>query len=162
LTLGVIMNLSTLSGILSLLIGLIYTVLALLLPDASIGRAAEPKFFPMTLGILMILLSAMLLFEEFKKKKEETEKTKNKFSFDTNLKKIGLTCLFSILYALLFDKLGYVISTVLFLEGELILFNGLKKWKINTIVALVFSLFIYILFSKLLGVFLPMTPGIWI
>lgn len=156
------MNISILSGILSLLIGLTYTVFALLLPDAAIGRAAEPKFFPMTLGILMIVLSAMLLFDELKKNKKETEKITSRFTIDTNLKKIGLTCLFSILYAILFDKLGYVISTVLFLEGELFLFNGLKKWKINTIVALIFSLFIYILFSKLLGVFLPMTPGLWI
>jgi len=155
------MNISLLSGILSLLIGLIYTVFALLLPDASIGRAAEPKFFPLALGIIMLLLSVALLYEELKKKKEET-KVKSVFTLDSNLKKIGLTCLFSILYAILFDKLGYVISTVLFLEGELFLFNGFRKWKINTIVALVFSLFIYILFSKLLGVYLPMTPGIWI
>ncbi len=156
------MNISTLSGILSLLIGLIYTILALLLPDASIGRAAEPKFFPLSLGILMILLSAALLYDEMNKRKKE-DKTQNvSFTLDSNLKKIGLTCLFSILYAILFDKLGYVISTILFLEGELFLFNGFKKWKINTMVVLIFSLFIYILFSKLLGVYLPMTPGIWI
>lgn len=84
------------------------------------------------------------------------------FTLDSNLKKIGLTCLFSILYAILFDKLGYVISTILFLQGVLFLFNGFKKWKTNTVVVLIFSLFIYILFSKLLGVYLPMTPGIWI
>lgn len=155
------MNISILSGIFSLAIGLIYTVLALLLPDASIGRAAEPKFFPMALGLLMIFLSAALLYEELIKKGDKREKS-DKFTLDSNLKKIGLTCLFAILYALLFDKVGYVISTVLFLEGELFLFNGFKKWKINTVVALVFSLFIYILFSKLLGVYLPMTPGIWI
>ena len=108
----------------------------------------------------MIFLAAALIYEELKKNKEISNTIK--FTIDSNLKKIGLTCLFSILYALLFDKLGYVISTILFLEGELILFNDLKKWKINTLVAVIFSLFIYILFSKLLGVYLPMTPGIWI
>jgi putative tricarboxylic transport membrane protein len=66
------------------------------------------------------------------------------------------------LYAAFFDKVGYVISTILFLEGELFLFNGLKNWKVNTMVSVIFSLVIYILFSKLLGVYLPMTPGIWI
>lgn len=156
------MNISTLSGILSLLIGLIYTILALLLPDASIGRAAEPKFFPLSLGILMMLLSAALLYDEMNKKKKEDKAKNVSFTLDSNLKKIGLTCLFSILYAILFDKLGYVISTILFLEGELFLFNGFKEWKINTMVVFIFSLFIYILFSKLLGVYLPMTPGIWI
>lgn len=157
------MNISVLSGILSLLIGLIYTIFALLLPDASIGRAAEPRFFPLSLGIIMILLSAVLLYEELNKKKiEEVKKEASLFTIDSNLKKIGLTCLFSILYAIFFDKLGYVISTILFLEGELFLFNGFKKWKINTMVAVIFSLVIYILFSKLLGVYLPMTPGIWI
>ena len=155
------MNISLLSGIISLLIGLIYTIMAFMLPDAALGNPGAPRFFPLALGFSMIILAALLLAEELKKAKASGEKTAG-FKIDENLKKIGLTCLFSILYAVLFDKLGYVISTVLFLEGELYLFNGLKKWKTNTAVALVFSLFIYILFSKLLGVYLPMTPGIWI
>ncbi|MBB6480210.1 tripartite tricarboxylate transporter TctB family protein [Spirochaeta isovalerica] len=155
------MNISLLSGILALLIGLIYTVMTFLLPEASIGRPMEPKIFPMALGMLMIILSSILLVQETKKSRK-SEQPAGKFTIDSNLKNIGLTCLFSILYAILFDKLGYVISTILFLEGELFLFNGAKKWKINSIVAVVFSLFIYILFSKLLGVYLPMTPGIWI
>ena len=68
------MNLSILSGILSLLIGLIYSIFALLLPDASLCRAAEPKFFPLALGILMIILSAALIRGEINKKKERREK----------------------------------------------------------------------------------------
>lgn len=155
------LNMSLLSGIFALAIGLVYTAMAFMLPEASLGRPGEPRFFPLALGFLMIILAGSLLAEELKKKKAG-ENNPEDFTLSSNLKKIGLTCLFSILYAILFDKLGYVISTVLFLESELILFNGLKKWKSNTIVSLVFSLFIYILFSKLLGVFLPMTPGIWI
>ncbi|MBN2656092.1 MAG: tripartite tricarboxylate transporter TctB family protein [Spirochaetales bacterium] len=155
------MNISILSGILALLIGLIYTAMTFLLPDAPIGRPMEPKIFPMTLGFLMIILSSVMLFQEMRKTKKD-ERPAGTFTIDTNLKNIGLTCLFSILYAILFDKLGYVISTLLFLEGELFLFNGAGKWKINTVVSVVFSLIIYILFSKLLGVYLPMTPGIWI
>jgi putative tricarboxylic transport membrane protein len=134
----------------------------LLLEDASLGRAAEPKFFPLGLGVLMIILSIALILEELNKKKKEETKETSHFTIDSNLKKIGLTCLFAVLYAAFFDKVGYVISTILFLEGELFLFNGLKNWKVNTMVSVIFSLVIYILFSKLLGVYLPMTPGIWI
>ncbi len=155
------MKLSIVPSLLFLLLGLIYTTATLLLPDASVGRPFEPKIFPLILGIAMIALSLGLLVREVM-----TEENKSRsavpFYRETGFARIMLTCLFSVIYALLFDKIGYVLSTFLFLELELLIFNGPKNWKINTLVAIAFSLFIYIVFSKLLGVYLPLTPGIWI
>jgi len=134
-----------------------------MLPDASVGRAYEPRIFPLMLGVTLIILSISLIYRELKNaEKMKDEEVKQPFYKESGFRKILLTCGFSVLYALLFDKAGYVISTVLFLELELTLFNGRKNWKINTAVALIFSLFIYIVFSKLLGVYLPVTPGLWI
>jgi putative tricarboxylic transport membrane protein len=91
-----------------------------------------------------------------KRKNRDNSKKEN-----TN-KMIVLTCLACIIYAILFNRIGYVLSTIVFLEAMLLLFNGKKKWKTNTIVAVVFSVFIYIVFSKLLGVILPVMPFIYI
>jgi len=156
-------SLSALPALLFFLLGLVYTTATIMLPDASIGRAYEPRIFPLMLGITLLVLSASLLIKELTgSKKEKGEGEPLPFFKESGFRQIMLTCGFSILYTLLFDKAGYVISTVLFLELELTLFNGSKNWKINTAVALIFSLFIYIIFSKLLGVYLPLTPGLWI
>ncbi len=156
-------SLSIIPSLLCFVLGLVYTTSTLMLPDASVGRSYEPKIFPMMLGTALILLSLALLIKEVKALKTKTSGN-NKLPLykEAGFRKILLTCFFSGIYALIFDKAGYVISTVLFLEVELLLFNGGKNWKVNTAVALLFSLFIYIIFSKLLGVYLPLTPGIWL
>ncbi len=156
-------SLSILPSLLFLALGIIYTTATALLPDASVGRPFEPKIFPLMLGVLLIILSLSLLIKELISLREKKSSgDAEPFYREPGFKKILLTCGFSVMYALLFDRLGYVLSTILFLELELMLFNSLKNWKINTIVSVVFSLFIYIVFSKVLGVYLPLTPGIWI
>ncbi|SHK05715.1 putative tricarboxylic transport membrane protein [Paramaledivibacter caminithermalis DSM 15212] len=150
------MNLSALGGILATVLGLIYTTQALMLPKASIGNPIAPKIFPIGIGILLILFGLILSFSEIKNtglKKKDIEKDKNE-----NIKLITYTSLACILYGLIFNRLGYVISTIIFLEIILLLFNGKEKIKTNTIVSICFSVIIYFLFSRFLGVTLPAMP----
>ncbi len=153
------MDLTLVSGAVSLAIGMAVTWMSLNLPQASIGMPNAPKVFPAGLGILMVICSIALIIRELVKRQKHGQaesQTKN-----PHLANIALTCLFGVLYALLFNPVGYVLSTFFFLEAELWLFNGRTKWKVNTIVALSFSVSIYLLFAKALGVYLPMTPFIW-
>ncbi|SKC48403.1 tripartite tricarboxylate transporter TctB family protein [Maledivibacter halophilus] len=155
------MNLSLLAGILSFIIGIVYTLQAYLLPDATIGKPMAPKVFPIVLGILLICFGGSLIIQEVKKtgfKLFVEKKTKN----DQSLKLILYTCCICIVYALTFNKLGYVLSTILFLEMMLLLFRGKEKWKMNTIISVSFSVLIYITFSKFLGITLPSIPFIYI
>jgi len=152
------LNLSKIAGLLFLLVGLIYTIMSLHLPDASLGRPYTPKIFPTALGVLMIGLAILLLAQEFRKKADANGAVPQKGVDLENLKQIGLTAVCAILYAGVFDKLGYLLSTILFLEGVLFLFNGAAKWKQNTLVAVIFSVFVYVLFFKLLNVYLPPLP----
>lgn len=158
------MSLSLITGLVTFIIGTSYTIAAANLPAASVGRAHEPKLFPLGLGALMIILSISLIGQELTKKgqKEKTNEEKSGFKFDTNMKNITLTVINALVYSFLFVKAGYVISTFLFVGFELVLFSGTKKWKSCAVIALSFSLVIYILFSKMLGVYLPVTPFIWI
>ena len=153
------MNMTLVFGSLSFVLGTAITWMSLNLPEASIGLPNAPKVFPAGLGILMILFAFILIARELlrlKKSGPADSGTRN-----PHLSKIAFTCLFGVLYALLFNPIGYVLSTFLFLEAELWMFNGGAKWKVNSIVAASFSLSIYLLFAKALGVYLPMTPIIW-
>jgi len=63
-----------------------------------------------------------------------------------------------LLYAWLFDKAGYVVSTVLFMFGWQKLVER-AGWVKTAIVAGVSAAFMYVLFARLLKVFLP--SGSW-
>lgn len=154
------MTITMISGIASLAVGIAFTVMAFSLPDASIGIPFAPKVFPAGLGILMTVLSILQISQETLRARRSKDTTTE--GRDPYLIKILLSCVFALLYALLFHRIGYVLSTVFFLEAELWLFNGRENWKTNTIVAVVFSIAVYVLFSQVLGVFLPRTPIIWI
>lgn len=142
------------TGVLSLVLGIAYFINALTIRKASIGNPMAPKVFPIVLGLLMIIFSLVLIFREVK----ENRNYKISGNLDKNGKMILYTSLSCILYALVFNKLGYVLSTVLFLEIILSLFNGVKNYKVNTMVSLAFSVVIYFVFSNLLGIILPTMP----
>lgn len=152
------MNISKIAAIFFLLIGLIYTIMALQLPDASIGRPHTPKIFPTALGVLMMGLAVTLLVKEMRQKTGPGETTSRAGLDVENVKQIGLTAIIAFLYAVLFNRVGYVLATIIFLEGVLAVFNGISRWKQNTIVAVVFSAVVYVLFFKLLNVYLPPFP----
>ena len=156
---------SLISGVIALVLGLIYVVLTLLLPKAAVGLANAPKVFPMGLGVIMIILGAMLIVQQLalvKKQSPVEAKAKpvknEKGEGSPHTREIILTVINGVFYALLFDTLGYVLATIVFLGCELLLFSGRARWKMILIVSVLFSMSIYILFNKLLGVYLPMMP----
>lgn len=154
------MSITFISGLLTFILGVAATIGTFSLEVASIGIPYAPKVFPGVLGILLIICSIVIMIKEIiSQRNAETRETVSLKS--PYLIKILLTCVFGVIYALLFKVIGYVLATMFFMGAELWLFNGRKNWKINTIVAVAFSLFIYIIFSKLLGVYLPQTPIIW-
>ena len=132
-------------------------IMAFNFPDATIGRPMEPKIFPIMLGIVLTILGLALLIEELIKnsKNKEANKETIKLSFGNNGKKIAITIINAIAYAILFNILGYVISTIIFLEIELLIFGGLKSWKVSTIVSVLFSVIAFLIFNTFLGLYLP-------
>ena len=156
------MTVTLISGIVSLAIGVVGLVLSLSLPSASVGIEFAPKVFPAGLSVLMIVFSTVELAKEAHRVSHSRRAGQPREALhDPYLGKIVAASLFAVGYALLFRPVGYVISTILFLEAELWLYNG-PRWKVNTLVAVIFSVLVYVIFSKLLGVYLPMTPVIWV
>lgn len=149
------MTINLVSSIITIAVGLTYMIMALNFPNATVGRPLEPKIFPVILGIAMTILGFALLIDELIKNSKSKDKETIKLSFGNNGKKITITVINAIAYALLFNILGYVLSTIIFLEVELLIFGGLKSWKISTIVSVIFSIIAFLIFNTLLGLYLP-------
>ncbi len=149
------MTINLVSSIIAIAVGLTYMIMALNFPNATVGRPLEPKIFPVILGIAMTILGFALLIDELIKNSKSKEKETIKLSFGNNGKKIAITIVNAIIYALLFNILGYILSTIIFLEIELLIFGGLKSWKVSTIVSVIFSIIAFLIFNTLLGLYLP-------
>ncbi len=164
---------SLISGFVSIGVGAVYLIMSLALPRAAVGMPQAPKVFPLGLSVIMLGLGAALVIQQYLaalqkaksgasptvgKQPAAKAKAKEKGRLEDHTKKIILTVANGVLYALLFSPIGYVLSTIIFLGLELLLFSGLKRWKMILTVSLVFSIFVYVLFSTALGVYLPRMP----
>ncbi|MCG7334732.1 tripartite tricarboxylate transporter TctB family protein [Sporosarcina sp. ACRSM] len=142
------------TGILFLAVGAIFMVESFKLSQNAYGSAVGPNVFPMALGMVLILLSFRLVFETFR----YSDTGKNKIKLD--YKRFAIILAAAILYALLLETLGYVITTFLFL---LVGFQTMQRGRIwvSLLVAGGFSTSVYYLFVILLKGTLPPFPE-WI
>jgi len=129
------------------------------LRTARIGDPLGPKAFPALVGGGLILSAVLLVFETLAKRRTLEDRTIEPRTKDEKhlvLVMIGMV-VWSGLYYYVFETLGYLIATPLFLFGLLSYFNQ-RKYLTNVLVALGFTGIVYLLFSILLGVPLPSGP----
>ncbi len=123
------------------------------LPSLEIGDPLGPKAFPRLLGIGLVLTAVVLLFEILRARKSKTvpaaagvdEPQRSTYIL------VGLVAAWTLIYFLVFEKLGYVIATSIYLLVLTSYFNR-GKWIANVLTSLLFSLISYLMFTKLLGV----------
>lgn len=152
------MNVSMIMSVVVTMIGFVYTLSTFLLPQARIGVPYEPKIFPAILGISLLVLGTVLVVQEIRLlAKAKGPVTKVSFIGEEQ-KNILFTLLNGLLYALLFDRIGYVFATFIFLNIQLFIFRGKKTWKSTLLISLIFSVVAFILFNTLMGVYLPKSP----
>ena len=124
------------------------------LPKANLGNPNGPLYFPIGLSFLLLIFSVLYLFQELKTLNKENKKITLMLAGRTP-KLIGITVLLGVGYAFIFEIIGFLFSTVLFLGALLFVVNGKQKWKVNVIVTVCFSFLSWYAFSVLLGVSLP-------
>jgi len=150
------MKKDTLIGLSSIILGLLYTYKTLGLPRASIGNPMAPLYFPLSLGVLMILMGIIAILVEMSKKTNLEDKKEIKEEKDKSYVKLIVgTVIASIIYTVLFDKIGFIISTLLFLSFILFMVNGKDKWITNLLVSVLFSFSVWYIFEKLINISLP-------
>lgn len=139
---------------LSIVLGIVLLISAVNLPKSNLGNANGPMYFPVLISVILIIAGIVYLFQEMKDRG-------TKFTDFTPLR-LGkspvyllLSLVLMIIYTILFERIGFLFSTIIFLMGLLFMLNGRKKWLLNIVVAFIFSIVTWYAFGTLLQVSLP-------
>lgn len=153
-------NFDFLTGSISVIFGLIYGIAAFMLKRSPMGDPLAPSRFPLILAAGIVLFGlALIMKSDLASTKRAFAEIKEKTTENDILsrKMIILTVVAATIYSMVYEHLGYVISTFLFV-GFIMTVLDRKKIVRNVIVSLVFSVLIYYVFFYILGISLPMTP----
>jgi putative tricarboxylic transport membrane protein len=126
------------------------------LPSLEIGDPLGPKAFPRLLAGALILTGIFLLVEIVRARKTAPVVTRSGPPETGTYLLIAGVVVWTFVYFQIFERLGYIIATSIYLLAMMAYFNR-GKWVANVITTIVFCIASYWMF-KTLGVTLP--PGI--
>jgi len=140
------------AGIAFFAIGTAFVVGSKSISTSAYGSNVGANIFPMMLGGFLALLSLRLIYETFRNRQKAVN---NKQQLD--YKRFGIIFTAAVLYALLLEHIGFVISTFLFLMTG---FQTMQRGKVVTslIISAAFSYGVYFLFVHVLDGALPGFP----
>lgn len=123
------------------------------IPSLELGDPLGPKAFPQLLGIGLLVAAGMLLMEIIKKPKAkpavptaETDPAKR-----PHHGVVAAVAGWTAFYVLIFEPLGYVIASSIYLLALTAYFNR-GRWVTNVLTSVLFSAGSYFAFTHLLGV----------
>lgn len=138
------------------LIGAFFVAESRNISTSAYGSEVGPNMFPLGLGILLILLSLRLFWESSKKGSASASAAESTVSMQYG--RFAIMLLATLLYVLLLEPLGYVITTFFFLlVGFQVMGN--KSILSSLLVALGFSAGVYYLYVHVLKGTLPGFPA---
>ncbi|XEC95645.1 tripartite tricarboxylate transporter TctB family protein [Paenibacillus tarimensis] len=120
---------------------------------SAYGSSVGPNIFPMGLGIVLMLLCVRLFYETFRYPDQE----KKKESLD--YKRFFIILGAAVLYALLLEMIGYLITTFIFLFVSFQVMDRSGWWK-SLLISAGFTAGVYYLFVEVLDGSLPGLP-VW-
>ena len=133
------------------LIGVIYLIGALNLPETNLAKDPGPKVFPFVGGVIVIVRSAAILLKRYD---NEPKAVYTKEQWRKAVIMIGLF----VVYLLMLWVLGFLISTpiILLVSSYMFTDEGVKValWK-RVVFALALTFFLYWIFTKVLVMLLP-------
>ena len=122
--------------------------------DFNVEWKLSPYLFPLIISFFLLILSISIIMQGLKDESEKKEKGK------VDIKSLLIFGLICILYLLVFNFLGFVLSTILLLVSLMMLL-GERRWWFILLVSVISSLIIYLLFAKYLSVMLPKGKIFW-
>ena len=125
------------------------------LPSLEIGDPLGPKAFPRLLGVGLVIAAILLLVEIIRGRKPAPDASPKSAPADrATYLIVGGVSVWTFIYFLMFERLGYAIATAIYL---LVLMSYFHKGKhvANALTAVLFAAISYGMFTKLLGVNLP-------
>ena len=117
---------------------------------ATESVAYDPGFFPKVVAVMMLVFSVILVF-----RKEPVTQTHTPVFSDR--KRAAIQIALMLLYPLCMIKIGFIVSTLVFLVIEISFIGRVNKskWLKTAIIAVVVTLLLYILLELVFKIFLP-------
>jgi len=135
----------------TLLLAVVYLYATAQIPTLEIGDPLGPKAFPRLLGIGLILSAVLLFLETVRAGKGQAPQPALPAHGQRHLWIVAAVVVWTALYFLVFEKLGYLIATTVYLLALMAYFNR-GKWLANVLTSVLFCVISYLLFTKALGV----------
>ena len=137
----------------TLVLAAVYLYATEQLPSLEIGDPLGPKAFPRLLGAGLVLTAIVLLVEMVRARKTAASSARPPAEPPDRAAMLVVAgaAVWTLVYFLLFEPLGYVIATTLYLLPLMAYFNK-GKWAINVLTAVLFCVASYLMFTKVLGV----------
>jgi putative tricarboxylic transport membrane protein len=142
----------TIAGCVFLIVGMFFIVASMGISTSSYGSKVGPNIFPTGLGAILVLLSVIVILQA-----RSVEPTAEGSKGQKNYKRFSLVLSSTFLYILLFEALGYVISTFLYL---VFVFQVMERKKplYAVLIASFFSVAVYTAYVIALQGTLPPFP----
>jgi putative tricarboxylic transport membrane protein len=147
-----------------------YVYIAFQIPAFTLRTPMDSDVFPKVLGIVMLFLAILLFFERDKEVEVDDEEIKNvKGEIETGVhvnveeetvtkkiqkKQVFFTILGIALYIFMFEIMGFILSSVLFVICTTYYF-GYRKHLINVVVAVTVIMILYLGLTKGMNIHLP-------
>jgi putative tricarboxylic transport membrane protein len=137
----------------TLLIAAVYFYATAQIPVLEIGDPLGPKAFPRMLGVALLVAAGMLLLEILRARKPAAHKdaAQDGAAEGRHHYVVGAVVLWTGIYIAVFEWLGYVIATSVYLLALMAFFHK-GKWLANSLTSVLFCVISYVLFTKVLGV----------
>jgi putative tricarboxylic transport membrane protein len=141
----------TLAGCVFLIVGMFFITASMGISKSSYGSNVGPNIFPLGLGAILVMLSLIVIYKARGYQVLPQEKERRDY------KRFVLVLAATFIYILLFEPLGYVISTFLYLT---LFFQVMERNKLlyAILIAAFFSLVVYTVYVIVLQGTLPPFP----
>lgn len=121
------------------------------IPSLELGDPLGPKAFPRMLGVGLLIGAAMLLAEILRDRKKTNTGGAGALKWEPQHWVVVAVAAWTALYVALFEPLGYMLATLIYLAGLTGYFNR-GRHLMNGLTCLLFVAISYAAFTKLLGV----------
>src|SRR5688572_12756608 len=132
----------------TIIIAAVYLYATTLIPSLEIGDPLGPKAFPRLLGGALLIAAGLLFLEILRASKQPKPAPGEELATWRYAGVIIAVTVWTGIYYAAFDKLGYILSTTIYLLALMAWFNR-GKWLANVLTTVLFSALSYIMFVKL-------------
>ncbi|MDI6600489.1 MAG: tripartite tricarboxylate transporter TctB family protein [Thermoanaerobacteraceae bacterium] len=143
------------SGLVSLILGIGYLLYTFLLPKINISDPVGPYLFPELIGIGAVICGIILIYLDLKKTNRIKISAYEIFGGKDVTYRIILTTVAGLIYGVILDPIGYIISTVVFMMMVMSIINGLNRILENVGISIAFSVITYLFFGTFLKLSIP-------